>query len=89
MSFVPDGENIVETKTCAISGEEFDVTDKDLQFYEKVSPIFGERKYSIPSPTLSPDERKRRRFTWRNERKLYHRKCDLTGKQMISIYDPR
>jgi len=28
------------------------------------------------------------RFAWRNERKLYHRKCDLTGKQIISVYAP-
>jgi hypothetical protein len=29
-----------------------------------------------------------RRLSFRNERKLYHRKCDLTGKQIISLYSP-
>jgi hypothetical protein len=33
-------EKIVETKTCRHCGESFDITDKDLEFYEKVSPVF-------------------------------------------------
>jgi hypothetical protein len=64
------------------------VTDKDLEFYDKISPIFGGKKYALPSPTLSPEERQRRRFAWRNEKKLYHRKCNKTGNQIISIYSP-
>lgn len=63
------------------------MTNKDLEFYEKISPVFTGQKYLIPSPTLCPEERQRRRLAFRNERKLYHRKCDLTGKQFISMYD--
>ena len=88
MSFIPPWEEIIETKKCRISGKDFFVTDKDLEFYEKISPIFAGQKYLIPSPTLCPDERQRRRLTFRNERKLYHRKCDKTGNQIISIYSP-
>jgi hypothetical protein len=40
----------------------------------------------LPLPTLCPSCRMQRRFAWRNERKLYYRKCDLTGKQIVSIY---
>jgi hypothetical protein len=29
-----------------------------------------------------------RRLSFRNERNLYKRKCDLTGKDIISIYSP-
>lgn len=86
MSFIPPGEKIIEKKICRISGKEFVITDKDLEFYEKISPIFGGKKYSIPSPTLCPEERMRRRLSWRNERKLYHGKCAKTGNQIISIY---
>ncbi|MEI6711472.1 MAG: hypothetical protein WCK88_04715 [bacterium] len=64
------------------------MTNKDLEFYDKVSPIFGGKKYSIPSPTLCPDERQKRRLAFRNERKLYKRKCDATGKELISNYHP-
>ena len=37
-------------------------------------------------PTLSPESRFKRRMMFRNERKLYKRKCDKTGKDMVSIY---
>jgi len=79
------GENIVERKTCQC-WEEFAITDKDLEFYEKISPVFDGTKYQIPAPTLCPDCRQQRRLARRNERKLYKRKCDLTGKTIISMY---
>jgi hypothetical protein len=86
MSMLPPNEKIIETKKCRISGQQFFVTDKDLEFYEKISPTFAGQKYMIPSPTLCPDERMRRRLSWRNERKLYHGKCAKTGNQIISTY---
>ena len=87
MSLLPPNEKIIEKKICRISGQEFFVTDKDLEFYEKISPVFAGNKYLIPSPTLCPDERQRRRLAFRNERNFYHRKCNLSGKQFISMYD--
>ena len=88
MKIILPWEKIIETKKCRISWQEFFVTDKDLEFYDKISPVFAGKKYHIASPTLSPEERQRRRFAFRNERKLYHRKCDKTGNQIISIYSP-
>ena len=81
-------EKIVETKHCKQCNSSFEITDKDLEFYDKVSPKFNGVKYSIPSPTFCPDCRQQRRLAWRNERKLYKRKCDATGKPMISMYSP-
>ncbi len=80
------GEKIVERKNCPNCGQEFAITDKDMEFYSKISPVFNGTKYEIPAPTLCPDCRLQRRLTRRNERKLYKRKCDLTGKDIISIY---
>jgi hypothetical protein len=34
-------ENIVETKKCKLCSVDFDITDKDLEFYDKISPIFN------------------------------------------------
>ncbi len=82
------GEKIVERRKCTDCGQEFAITDKDLNFYSKVSPIFNGTKYEIPAPTLCPECRQQRRLARRNERKLYKRKCDLTGKTIISIYSP-
>ncbi len=39
-------------------------------------------------PTHCPECRQRRRLNWRGERKMYNRKCDLCGKQIISIFAP-
>ncbi len=92
--------------------QRFGILWKNLEFYEKISPVFsspspsdiplnwggtkggvlllwnGKVKYLIPSPTLCPDCRQQRRLSWRNERKLYKRKCDATGEDIISIYSP-
>lgn len=81
-------EKILKTKICKHCNTNFEITDKDMEFYEKVSPIFVWKKYSIPDPNLCPDCRQQRRLNFRNERKLYKRKCDATGKDIISIYSP-
>ncbi|MCX6807239.1 MAG: hypothetical protein NTZ80_00295 [Patescibacteria group bacterium] len=56
---------------------QFVVTDEDQAFYEKIG---------VSHPTLCPDCRHQRRLVFRNERSLYHRKCDLCQKEIISIY---
>ena len=79
---------IVERKTCAVSGEPFVIFQSDKDFYEKISPTFNGKKYQIPTPTLCPEERQRRRLAFRNEAKLYRRKCDFSGKDIVSLYAP-
>lgn len=75
-------------KACANGwcAKSFDVTEDDLAFYEKVSPVFGGKKYLIPPPTLCPTCRMIRRMCWRNERSLYRRRCDSSGKSIISSF---
>lgn len=75
-------------KTCKQCGQNFTIFDEDLKFYEKISPIFNKKKFPIPPPNLCPDCRQQRRLTFRNERILYYRTCDLTGKKIISLYSP-
>ncbi len=81
-------ENTVETKTCKSCNLKFQITDKDLEFYDKVSPVINWAKFHIPAPTLCPDCRQQRRLVWRNERSLYKNTCDATGKNIISCYSP-
>ncbi len=88
MIFIPHDEKIIETRKCRLSGKEFIVTDKDVELLDKISPIFDNKKYSLPSPTLSPEERQKRRLTFRNERKMYKSKCSKTGREIISLYSP-
>ena len=79
---------IVEWRTCKMSGEPFAVFQSDLDFYEKISPVIGGKKFSLPIPTLSPEERWRRRLLFKNERALFKNTCALTGKPIISIHSP-
>jgi hypothetical protein len=65
--------------TCNQCQKQFEISNIEKNFLGKVN---------LPEPQKCPDCRRQRRFAYRNERKLYHRKCDLTGKQIISIYRP-
>ena len=75
-------------KTCPQCSLEFQVTDEDLAFYEKVSPTCNGQTLLIPPPTLCPPCRQQRRLAYRNDRKLYRRKCSLSGRDIVSIYPP-
>ncbi|MBU1992131.1 hypothetical protein KKG51_00300, partial [Patescibacteria group bacterium] len=66
-------------KSCKNCGQKFEITDKDLKFYEQID---------VPEPTCCPDCRQVRRLVWRNERSLYNHKCARTGKNVISYISP-
>jgi hypothetical protein len=66
-------------KICKNCEHEFTITDFDQAFY---------KHRDVPEPTLCPDCRQQRRISFRNERKLYKRKCALSGNEIISIYSP-
>ena len=74
-------------KNCFQCQSNFEVDDRDLQFYDKISPVFADKKYQIPPPTLCPDCRQQRRLAWRGK-DYFFRKCDLTREQCLSIYPP-
>jgi len=65
-----------ECKQCKA---QFEIPKMEQDFLEKIN---------LPHQGKCPACRMQRRFTFRNERKLYYRKCDLTGKQIVSIYSP-
>jgi len=63
--------------TCNQCHSSFEIFPEDQEFYQKME---------VPEPTLCPQCRMQRRLSYRNERHLYHRKCDLTGKSIISAF---
>jgi len=75
-------------KTCTNSWckQPFEITEDDLAFYDKISPVFNRKKELIPPPTLCPECRQQRRLSWRNERKLHRAPCGLCGKDIVSLY---
>lgn len=77
---------IIEWRTCWLTWEKFAITTKDTEFYDKVSPVIGGRKFSIPFPKLSPEARNQRRFAFGNWSFPYRRKCDYSGKMLIGQF---
>jgi hypothetical protein len=67
----------MENKTCQNCKKEFTIEPDDFGFYEKIK---------VPPPTWCPECRRMRRFAQTNEIVLYKRKCDLTGKDIFSMY---
>ena len=63
--------------TCQNCRGEFIIESEDFNFYEKIK---------VPPPTFCPECRLVRRLASANERALYKRTCDLTGKDIFSMY---
>ena len=66
-------------KNCKNCNKGFEITDEDREFY---------KKFEVPESVFCPACRQQRRLSWRNERNIYKRKCDLTGKDFVSNYSP-
>ena len=66
-----------ESKICQNCKKAFPVDTDDTLFYEKMK---------VPAPTFCPMCRAQRRLAFRNERGLYKRKCDFSGKEIFSMY---
>lgn len=75
-------------RQCLQSQANFEVTDEDLVFLERVSPIIDGKTYVIDPPQLCPQNRFQRRLAFRNEQHLHKRNCDLCGCSMITSYSP-
>ena len=67
----------MENQTCQNCKKDFIIEPDDFGFYKKVK---------VPLPTFCPECRYIRRLLDRNEYNFYKRKCDATGKDIISIY---
>lgn len=71
---------------CSHCKKPFEITTEDQQFYSKMTQTIGEKKFTLPPPTLCVNCRRQRRLAFRNERNLYNRKCSLCQKSIVSIY---
>ena len=64
---------------CANCHSPFTITPEDRKFYKKIN---------VPKPTFCPSCRMQRRMSFRNERSLYSRSCDLCKTDIIAAYKP-
>lgn len=75
--------------TCLRCREEFAIPSDDLEFYGRNgTPPYNGVRFSYPPPKYCPDCRRQRRLAFRNERFLYKRTCDFSGKPIYSVYSP-
>ncbi len=95
-------EIVLETRICTHCSSSFDITNIDQDFLIRLAPTFPSPgvdrlgrdgvgvpiKIILPYPTHCPECRKIRRYAWRNEKNIYKRKCDATGKDIISLFSP-
>jgi len=64
---------------CEQCHQKFIIYPEDKDFYQKIN---------VPEPKECPRCRMMLRLTFRNARTLYKRKCDFSGKEIISQYHP-
>ena len=75
---VPD-TIVSETLACEESGKNYRIQKTELAFY---------RKLNIPLPLLCFDERHLRRLKRRNSKRLYERKCAVSGVPLLTTFAP-
>ncbi|MBU0529122.1 hypothetical protein KKF86_05115 [bacterium] len=66
-------------RKCKQCSTGFEITDEENRLY---------KKFGVEPTGLCFDCDQKSRLCFRNERVLYQRKCDLTGRQIVSIYAP-
>jgi len=81
-------EFVKMVKECKKCSQEYEITESDLAFLEQISPIFAGKRLDVPGSSYCPACRHQNRLLFRNERVFYNRKCDLTGKNIVSTYSP-
>ncbi|MDC0358245.1 hypothetical protein OAO01_05455 [Oligoflexia bacterium] len=72
-------EKLLETRTCTLCSSEYAIREGDVAFYDQ---------FEVPVPEHCFDCRLQRRMSFYNRRNLYRRKCDYSGKQIVSMFSP-
>lgn len=74
-----DNEEVLRSRCCSSCGATFAIRRGDIAFY---------RKIDVPEPTCCFDCRELKRLLFHNERNLYRRSCDATGRSVITYFHP-
>ena len=74
-------------KECKNCWANYEITQDDMAFYDKVSPVFNWKKHQIPAPKFCPDCRQQRRLCFKSSINLYKRKCNFSWKNIVSMYN--
>lgn len=74
--------------SCSECSQSFEWTAEDAEFLKKLAPSICGKYYEFPVPNRCTFCRRQRRYSFRNDRNLYKRKCDKTSREIISISSP-
>ena len=77
-----------EARACNQCGQNFAVAEEDLDFLKSVSPVISGETYLISPSKYCYECREQQRLAWRNDRYMFKRKSDKTGREIIAIYPP-
>lgn len=64
------------------------ISTREKALLARVSPSIGTTQYLFPEPKLPPLNRLRERLAHANQLYVYKRKCEATGKTILSMYSP-
>ena len=73
-------------RVCNKCKEQFIVSEADLLFYEKVSPVIGGQRFEIPEPNLCAECRLQRRLAFRNQIYMHVRTDSRTSARIYSAH---
>ncbi|MFA5076356.1 MAG: hypothetical protein WC480_02985 [Patescibacteria group bacterium] len=73
---------------CRKCNQEFIISDFEIKFLDRISPVIGGRKYQIPQPVFCSECRLRFRTVHRNEAYLFKNVSAKSGREIISLYSP-
>ena len=82
------GSNCPSKISCASCSRLFEPSARELDFIYAVSPVFNDEKIAFPHCGLCPNCRRQNRHALRNQFRLFKRRCDLSGRSMLSIHTP-
>ncbi len=70
--------------SCPSCSSSYELLPGEAALHEKIVSTF--ETGPMDPPQICPDCRLQKKMAWRNERHLYHRKCDKSGKMILSVY---
>lgn len=82
------GLNSPDKIYCNSCDRTFTPSQNELDFIYKISPVFEDEKIPFQHCGLCPHCRRQNRHALRNQFRLFKRRCDLSGRSMLSIHTP-
>ena len=78
----------MQISICRTCKTPFEITEAEQQLLQRLVPVIAGKEFPFPQSKDCPRCRMLHRNMFMNERNLYYRTCDKTGKTIVSNYAP-